>query len=369
MRVCYVTNGLKKGHYHYAQNLIEGLAEIGDVSVDTYFINDTEAAAFPSADTARPLATSMRDSFIGNVFYTLFYHVRFFLYLIFARPDVVHFNTVFRNQYHTYVLTIMGKITGIRVVRTVHEVTDKRLRSVSHKERLVAYRHLQACDHLIVHSADVNANLESNGVLTPTTVLPHGNYLFFRQYLDPDEGPPLPVDDDTIVLFFGPKKHKGVDVFAEALARTNRSFTTWIAGPISDDATAAVSDIESLSGTYVDRGYVADEDLPAYFEHADVVVLPYQSGTTSGAVHLARAFETTVVTSPLPCFTNVVEHGVDGYILTENTPTALAEALDELVCSPDMSRDLAVEGLKTEQSPRFDWGRIGRETAEIYSPT
>ncbi|MGB9931512.1 glycosyltransferase family 4 protein [Haloarcula amylolytica] len=366
MRVCYITNGLKMGHYHYAQNLLDGLTDIDDFTIDAFYLNEDEAAEFPGADSIRALATTTKRTRLLNILATLFYHVQFLIYLLTCRPDVVHFNTVFRNQYHTYGLALLGKLSGTHVVRTVHEVTAERLRDVSRVERRTAYRHLRACDHLIVHSEDVRRDLQSSGVETPTTVLPHGNYLFFREHLNPDADPPLPIETGPVVMFFGPKHHKGIDLFADALTQVDTSFTIWIAGAIADDADEYVQRIESLPRTHVDSGYIPDEAIPDYFHHADVVVLPYRSGTTSGAVHLARAFETAVVTSPLTCLTDVIDHRVDGYVLSENSSTALADTLDVLVSSPELMRALAETGLETERSSRFDWRRIGKETAKTY---
>lgn len=354
------------GHYHYAQNLLEGLSEVDDLTVDTFYLNENEAAEFTGADSIRPLATTTKRSRFKNILVTLFYHIQFLFYLLVSRPDVVHFNTAFRNQYHTYGLALLGQLTGTRVVRTVHEVTAERLRDVSCAERRIAYRHLRTCDHLIVHSEDIRDELQSSSVDTATTVLPHGNYLFFREHLNPDVDPPLPIDTGPVVLFFGPKYHKGIDIFADSFSNVDTSFTTWIAGAIADDADEYVQRIESLPRTYVERGYISDEAISDYFHHADVVVLPYRSGTTSGAVHLARAFETAVVTSPLPYFTDVIEHRVDGYVLTENTSNALADALDELTSSPKLTGALAETGLETARSSRFDWERIGEKTAQVY---
>jgi glycosyltransferase involved in cell wall biosynthesis len=198
------------------------------------------------------------------------------------------------------------------------------------------------------------------------TVLPHGNYLFFRDYITPNTHPPLPVDGKPVVLFFGPKKHKGIDVFAAAATKTKTSFTTWVVGPTTPEAEEAVSRLDSDPTVYVDTGYVPDEKIPDYFEYADIVVLPYRSGTTSGAVHLARAFENAVITSDLSCFTNVVEHDGDGYVLEENTPESLADSIDELVSNPERAQTLAIAGLETECSSRFDWSRIARETVRVY---
>lgn len=354
------------GHHHYAQNLLGGLSEVDDLSTDVFFLDVGEEGGFPGVDSMTALATTTQETRVGNALVTLLYHVRFLVYLLTSRPDVVHFNTIFRNQYHTYGLTVLAKATGARVVRTVHEVTADRLRDVSNRERRVAYRNLRTSDHIIVHSEDVKEDLRSEDVSTPTTVLPHGNYLFFREFLDPDAAPPLPTNDEPVVLFFGPKWHKGIDLFADALTEVETSFTTWIVGPVAEDAEEVVRQIESEPNVYVDSGYVPDEQLPDYFDHADIVVLPYRSGTTSGAVHLARAFENAVITSDLPCFTDVVDHQVDGYVLEETTQANLAKALDELVSDSKLRQQLAVTGLDSERSSRFDWGRIASATDEIY---
>lgn len=367
MQVCYITNGVKMGHYHYAQNLLDGLSDIEDVTIDSFYIDEGVEVEFPGTATTRPLATSRENSFTLNTVLTLLYHAQFIIYLIVSRPDVIQFNTVFRNQYHTYALTLLGKLTGTRLIRTVHEVTAERLRDVSSSEEHVAYWHLRSCHQVIVHSKDVRKDLQFNDVQTPVAVLPHGNYLFFREYLDQNADPPLPIDHEPVVMFFGPKQHKGIDVFADTLTEVETSFTAWVAGPVTEDAERIVTRLKSSTQAYVDRGYVPDEKLPDYFDHADIVVLPYHSGTTSGAVHLARAFETAVVTSQLPCFTDVVEHRTDGYVLSENTPATLAGALDELVSSPELINEIATAGLETERSRRFNWKRIGKETAKVYN--
>lgn len=357
------------GHYHYAQNLLGGLTEIKDVTVDSFYINGDETAEFPGADSIRPLATTTKANRLFNITATLYYHVQFLIYLLVSRPDIIHFNTVFRNQFHTYGLALLGKLTGTRIVRTVHEVTAERLWDVSAAEKWTAYRHLRMCDQLITHSKDVRGDLQSNGIKTPITVLPHGNYLFFRDHLDQNVDPPLPIDERPVVLFFGPKQHKGIDIFADALTQVDTTLTTWLAGTIKDDAEEYVQQTELLPQTYVDRGFIPDEEIPDYFHHADIVVLPYRSGTTSGALHLARAFETAVITSPLPYFSEVVDHRVDGYVVSENTSTALANALDEIVSSPNLMSGLAMTGLETERSSRFDWERISEKTAQLYRET
>lgn len=366
MQVCYITNGLKMGHYHYAWNFLSGLSTIDDISVDAFYLDDGGDAVFPGTDSARPLATSTSEFRSANILTTTLLHGRFLSYLLRSRPDVVHFNAVFRNQYHTYALTRLANLTEASVVRTVHEVTAERIRDVSDRERSFAYRQLEASDHLIVHSDAVTEEVRDAGISTTTTVLPHGNYLFFREHLKEESEPPLPTDGKPVVLFFGPKAHKGIDVFADAVEKIGSQFTIWIAGAVAEDAESAVARLKQHSNVYIERSYIPDEELPQYFEHADIVPLPYVEGTTSGAVHLARAFETAVITSDLPYFRSVVDHGIDGYVLKETTPESLSSALDELLASPELAVELASAGLETEHSARYDWGRIAWETVSAY---
>lgn len=368
MRVCYLTPGTGMGYYHYAINLLQGVqAADEDVAVDVFYIADGDDDDFPGAASTHPLAYAGADSFPVNVAVTLYYQFRLLVYLLVRRPHVAHLNTFLFNQYYTLALTLAFRLALTPVVRTVHEETGERLRDVSALSKRLARVHLAVADHLIVHTDAVASSLSRRGVSTPTTVLPHGNYLFFRKYVDDETPPPLPTHGRPVVLFFGVKSYKGIGLFVEALARLDpESCTVWVVGPVTPGDEHFLDRLGAFENVHTDVGYLPDEKLAAYFQHADIVPMPYSGGTTSGALHLALSFETAVVVSDLPCFTEVVDDGRNGWVLSAYTAAALADAIDGLVTDRDRRRALAAAGLATERSPEYDWERIGRATVDVY---
>lgn len=354
------------GHHHYAQNLLSELPA-SDCDVSVWYIETGEEPAIPESVEAHPLATARHGTFLVNVAATLYYHVQFLALLLFSRPDVVHFNTLFRNQYHTLMLSLAIEFARIRIVRTVHELTEERLRTISALERATARRVFRTADHLIVHTEETRKELRSRRVETPATVLPHGNYLSFREHLPETDVPPLPVNEEPVVLFFGPKDHKGINVFADAVNQSTETYTTWLAGPVAEDAEEAVGEIIQRPRAHCKRGYLDNAELARIFDAADIVVLPYTAGTTSGAVHLALAFRNAVVASDLSCFTSVVEDGHNGVLTKRGDKAALATALDDLATDAERVSRLASAGYTTECSDRFDWNRLAEKTRIIYN--
>jgi glycosyltransferase involved in cell wall biosynthesis len=76
----------------------------------------------------------------------------------------------------------------------------------------------------------------------------------------------------------------------------------------------------------VDR-YVPNEEVGLYFSAADLVVLPYVSGTGSGVVQIAYGLEKPVVATRVGSLPEVVEDGKTGYLVNPGDPTALADAV------------------------------------------
>jgi rhamnosyl/mannosyltransferase len=160
-------------------------------------------------------------------------------------------------------------------------------------------------------------------------------------------------DQPFAILFVGVLRHyKGVDDLIRALALLPEPARLVIggAGPLRAEW-EGLGDRLGLTGRIRFLGRVPDEDLPALYQSADVLVLP--------ALNRAEAFGTVLVEamlSGLPCVTTeigsgtsyVVEEGVTGFVVPPRTPQALAHALTRLL---------------TEPALRAQFGTAGRERA------
>lgn len=367
-RICFITTGVRYGHHHYLINLVEGIRESSDepLDINVFFLQGSPGAKddFPEYVTAHPIVSYAYDSTLRDILITLLGHIRF-LYLLSATEVVVHINTPIRSQLYTLSLTILSRVLCSSVVRTVHEITKERLTEVSNRTKWVAYKQISFSSHAIVHNKSTKERLLSKKVKTPITVLPHGNYLWFRD-AQSSSTLPLPTDGSPVIVFFAPHQYKGFDVFVESLKWIDEPFTVWIIGSVDESAIESLKKLQARHNVYKEAKYISNDDLGMYFEYADITVLPYRQGTTSGALHLALAFETAVVTSDLPCFTEVIDDGVQGLIMEEYSAEELQSKLRVLLTSPSYRKELAKNGLELESSATYDWSRIGAETMALY---
>lgn len=366
-RLCYFTYGVGSGHYHYALNLLHALHEADpDRQIDVFYPGTDEDSHFPDFVNEHHFVYTGYDSKLLMVLRTFFLQFKVLAYFLFVLPDVVHANTHLRTQWYTFYVSVVLKLLRIPLVRTVHEPTNRRLRSINPLGPTFVWLHFRLASALIVHTEAMAAEYAERELETPVSVIPHGNYCCFRRYMDEDAGSPYCATDGPVVLFFGVKEHKGIARFIDALGHTSSEFEPWVVGPVNDGDEAYARTAQSDDGICTELGYIPDKDLWRYFHFADIIAMPYESGTTSGALHIALAFENAVIVSDLPCFTEYVADDVTAVVLADRTPTRLAEAIDGLVTNPTYRDRLAAAGFELEGSERFDWYQIAARTESVY---
>ena len=114
----------------------------------------------------------------------------------------------------------------------------------------------------------------------------------------------------------------------------------------------------------LDLGYVPASRLPVYLQAADVLLYPYQSITTSGALLTGLNYCKPIVASDLPAFRSYLYPGVNALVVPPGDGAALTGALAEL-------RDRTVQG-RLEAGSRnnrglvVQWDEIAARTAEVY---
>lgn len=163
----------------------------------------------------------------------------------------------------------------------------------------------------------------------------------------------LGVQKEKVILSFGLiRPYKGIKKLIEAFQIVGKYYPNcelWIVGECYED----VSHYEQLikKHPYVERihfrnQYVPNEELELYFKAADLICLPYESGTQSGILMIAYAFEVPVVVTKVGGLPELVKEGKTGHIVPNNAPETLAEGLlymlqQDLVQYKPHIRDLA----------------------------
>ncbi|MCX7930758.1 MAG: glycosyltransferase [Chlorobi bacterium] len=156
----------------------------------------------------------------------------------------------------------------------------------------------------------------------------------------------LGLDGKRVVLFFGYiRPYKGLSTLIEAFARVGISDAVLlIVGECYEDP-ERYRQLITASGN-ADRihwvaEYVPNEDVPLYYTAADVVVLPYHSGTQSGVQRIAFAFGKPVVVTDVGGIAEDVRAYGAGVVVPPRDPEALAAAIKHMLTASSLDAYIA----------------------------
>ena len=277
------------------------------------------------------------------------------------RADVVHFQWLTVQPVDWALLP-----SGPKRVLTAHDVIPREPRP----GQIAATRKLvHRMDAVVVHSEHGAQRLESELGLPRDRirVIPHGAFDSYARMSDPK---PLPEElaavEAPVILCFGlMRPYKGIDVLLDAF-REVEGAELWIVGmprmplePLRELAARAPGEVR-----FVPR-FVTDAEIPAYFERADVVVLPYREIDQSGVLYTALAFGKPLVLSDVGGFTEVADQHGAARLTPPGDAHALAETLNELIASPDERERLGAAAAHAART-HYSWDDIARRHADLY---
>jgi len=178
--------------------------------------------------------------------------------------------------------------------------------------------------------------------------------------------------EDRVALFVAglDRAHyfKGVDIFLGALAQ----LPLHIKGIIIGDGDlrpvyASTAERLGLSSRIIFAGAVSDEELRRHYRMSDFTVLPSVTmGEAFGLVLLeSMACGTPVIASNLPGVRTVIDNKSTGLLVEPNDPTALAEAMQELLHDEYLRRSMGKRG-RAKVELMYDWEQIAIRLETIY---
>jgi glycosyltransferase involved in cell wall biosynthesis len=197
-------------------------------------------------------------------------------------------------------------------------------------------------------------------------VIHHGAFDYLTRVTDRR---PLPADlaaaHGPVVLCFGLiRPYKGIDVLLEAW-RDLEGAELWIVGrammdldPLRELATACRSRVR-----FVPR-FITDPEIPALFERADLVVLPYREADQSGVLYTALAFGKPIVATAVGGFTDLAAHDAVRLVSPADAGE-LGAAIGELLADAAAREELAAAAKRAAAGP-YSWDGAARETIALY---
>ena len=198
-------------------------------------------------------------------------------------------------------------------------------------------------------------------------VIPHGAFDYLARMPDPA---PLAAElagaEGRVVLAFGlVRPYKGTDLLIEAM-RGLEDAELWVVGrPLGVDLEQLRDQARrsSVRARFVSR-FVADREIPAIFERADLVALPYRDAEQSGVLYTALAFGKPILVSDAGGFPEVAAQGA-ARMAPRGDAAALAASLADLLADDGERRRLATVAA-TAAAETYSWERVAALHLELY---
>jgi glycosyltransferase involved in cell wall biosynthesis len=277
------------------------------------------------------------------------------------RPDLVIFPwwSSFWTPHVLTMASVVRRAPDARLLAICHNVMDHEEGRLS---RVCARAVLRRMDHCLVHSRADEDRLRALLPSARVTLGFHPLYEFARPAVGDKEAARarLGLAGETILFFGFVRPYKGLDDLLRALpqVRQRRPVSLLVAGEFwggSDGFRGRVRELDlGPAVRCVDR-YIPNEEVGLYFAAADLVVLPYVSGTASGVVQMAYGLDRPVVATTVGALADIVDDGRTGYLVPPGQPAALADAIVRFY---EEDREAEFRANIMQSKRRFAWERL-----------
>ena len=267
-------------------------------------------------------------------------------------PHIATFHTLARTKQRARA----GERESERRARAERQIIDN-------AQSVVVSTHIEKDDIYRLYGA--------NGA--PLEVIPPGvDPTLFQPMNTADARRELDLPDKRTILYVGRiEPLKGLDILLKAVALLNDTANTHlliVGGSLGEDAElqrliTLAADLD-ISDIVAFIGSVKQEQLPAYYNAADVFVLPswYES---FGLVALeAMSCATPVVVSRVGGLTTFVENGKTGYLIPWRCPDAFARGLETLLENPSLRS--AMGSAARQKAMQLSWEAMANKMLACY---
>ncbi|MFY9553490.1 MAG: glycosyltransferase [Blastocatellia bacterium] len=239
-------------------------------------------------------------------------------------PDIVVFE--WWNPFFAPIAGTLSRLLRRSGVKRIFECHNVFPHEGGPLDRLLLRFAFSSADHFITHSTKDRDDLSA---LVPGKEITVSPLPSLEEFSSADAGS----RDGRTILFFGKvRKYKGLEVLLAAmpLVLSKIDCRLVIVGEFYDSVAKYQRLIRERGledSVHIDNRYVPNEEVPAIFEDADVLVLPYLSATQSGVARIALSSGLPVIASRTGGLCEAVIEGFNGLLFSPGDPAALAEQL------------------------------------------
>ena len=287
---------------------------------------------------------------------------------IWGKYDIIHVQT-FRMAYVEIILYMLVKLSGKKIVYTVHNVLPHEAKVMDKFFYSLMYN---ISDALVVHNeatADV-LKREFKQALGKIAVIPHGAYDSYSK--SGFEG--RTADRYTVnLLQIGKiRDYKGADILIKAAAvvphEYRKRLNITIAGKQEYDfdfddliKKEAVDDVVSIRNEFL-----PSEEIARLFGNSDACIFPYREVYGSGALLLSYTFGVPVIASDIPTFIEETDSGGAGLLFKSEDEHDLADKIVEFMDMSESERNRFSRRIRNLVDTKYNWKNSAALTVRLY---
>jgi len=278
-------------------------------------------------------------------------------------PDIVHVQESGHPMLLPFFLYL--RLKNIQLVNTLHDVKPH-LGEENIQKHYLDWVIKYFTKNYIVHGNFLKAELSSymHIPLTNISVIPHGNFSIYKEW----QISKFDREDSTILFFGRIHEYKGLDILLDSIKLIGNKLTSFkviIAGKIYNfeeykKKIKANNQFIELHDYRIPHSKVCE-----FFQRCSLVVLPYKEASQSGVVPLAFAFGKPVVVTDVGSISEIVDNGIDGYVVPSNNSKKLAKSILDILEDKETIDRMSKNAYRKSRE-LLSWDRISRLTRKVY---
>ncbi len=181
----------------------------------------------------------------------------------------------------------------------------------------------------------------------------------------------LGLEECRVVLYLGHFENKGLENLLLALPtvlQQDSKVVLVLAGFVGSGYRSRLSNLVHSLGIEENvrfLPFIPHSRLPALYSMADLFVHPSVFEAFGMTILEAMACEKPVIAVNIDPFTSIIEPGVNGVLIANNTPTLLADSILTLLTSPDLAEKMGRAGREIAERT-FQWRFIAQKLLSLY---
>ncbi len=292
--------------------------------------------------------------------------------LLFKRPNILHIQWLpfleFSHIEHLFLSLFKLVDPKLKIVLTVHNIYPHESGNegrISYRRRFIAIS--KKIDVFLVHLNSAKKELAQEFGISDNRIFVayHGIYT----------GKPAIKTKETdnskkkkVILYGYQSKYKGADILIKAYSllpkRDQESLSITIVGKTDNNLYRSYAEeAETLGINWINK-FVPDDELYAFIDESDLILLPYREISQSGVLLLALSYKKPILTSDIPSFKETMAGYPAGYFFESGNAESLASLLSRFV-SGGIDEKLMVRIIE-DLNEKYSWKETAKSTMKAY---